>query len=94
MAGATTSMSIRMDRTVKEQSQQLFKSLGLDMTTAINIFLWQSLIHKGIPFEVTFNGADSTFMQRLAEADADTDTDIHGPFYSVKDLMKDRNADD
>ena len=92
MAGATTSMSIRMDRTVKEQSQQLFKSLGLDMTTAINIFLRQSLIHKGIPFEVTFNGADSTFMQRLAEADADTD--MHGPFYSVKDLMEDLNADD
>ena len=42
MAGTTTSMSIRMDRAVKEQSQQLFKALGMDMTTAINIFLRQA----------------------------------------------------
>ena len=67
MAGATTTMSIRMDRTVKEQSQQLFKSLGMDMTTAINIFLRQALIKRGLPFEVTAEGADSIMMQRLAE---------------------------
>lgn len=59
MAGSTTSMSIRMDRVVKEQAQQLFKSLGMDMTTAINIFLRQALIRKGLPFEVTIKGADS-----------------------------------
>ena len=46
MTGSTTSMSIRMDRVVKEQAQQLFKSLGMDMTTAINIFLRQALIRK------------------------------------------------
>lgn len=92
MAGATTSMSIRMDRTIKEQSQQLFKSLGLDMTTAINIFLRQALIKKGLPFEVTTEGASSTLMQRLAEAD--NDPDIHGPFQSVQALMEDLNADD
>lgn len=92
MAGATTSMSIRMDRVVKEQAQQLFKSLGMDMTTAINIFLRQALIRKGLPFEVTAEGADSTLMQKLAEAEADPD--IHGPFHTVQALMDDLNADD
>ena len=92
MAGATTTMSIRMDRTVKEQSQQLFKSLGMDMTTAINIFLRQALIKRGLPFEVTAEGADSIMMQRLAEAE--NDHDIHGPFNTVQELMEDLNADD
>lgn len=92
MAGTTTSMSIRMDRTVKEQSQQLFKALGMDMTTAINIFLRQALIKKGLPFEVTAEGADSILMQRLAEAD--NDHDIHGPFNTVQALMEDLDADD
>ena len=92
MAGATTTMSIRMDRTVKEQSQQLFKSLGMDMTTAINIFLRQALIKRGLPFEVTAEGADSIMMQRLAEAE--NDHDIHGPFNTVQELMDDLNADD
>ena len=92
MAGAMTTMSIRMDRAVKEQSQQLFKALGMDMTTAINIFLRQALIKKGLPFEVTAEGADSILMQRLAEAD--NDHDIHGPFNTVQALMEDLNADD
>ena len=92
MAGATTTMSIRMDRTVKEQSQQLFKSLGMDMTTAINIFLRQALIKRGLPFEVTAGGADSIMIQRLAEAE--NDHDIHGPFNTVQELMEDLNADD
>ena len=92
MAGATTTMSIRMDRTVKEQSQQLFKSLGMDMTTAINIFLRQALIKRGLPFEVTAEGADSIIMQRLAEAE--NDHDIRGPFNTVQELMEDLNADD
>ena len=92
MASATTSMSIRMDRVVKEQAQQLFKSLGIDMTTAINIFLRQALIRKGLPFEVTAEGADSTLMQKLTEAEADPD--IHGPFHTVQALMDDLNADD
>ncbi len=92
MASATTSMSIRMDRVVKEQAQQLFKSLGMDMTTAINIFLRQALIRKGLPFEVTAEGADSVLMQKLAEAEADSD--IHGPFHTVQSLMDDLNADD
>ena len=92
MAGATTTMSIRMDRTVKEQSQQLFKSLGMDMTTAINIFLRQALIKRGLPFEVTAEGADSIMMQRLAEAE--NDHNIHGPFNTVQELMDVLNADD
>ena len=92
MASATTTMSIRMDRTVKEQSQQLFKSLGMDMTTAINIFLRQALIKRGLPFEVTAEGADSIMMQRLAEAE--NDHNIHGPFNTVQELMEDLNADD
>jgi len=92
MTGATTTMSIRMDRTVKEQSQQLFKSLGMDMTTAINIFLRQALIKRGLPFEVTAEGADSIMIQRLAEAE--NDHNIHGPFNTVQELMEDLNADD
>ena len=48
----TTSMTIRMDPEIKKQSQELFHSLGLDMTTATNLFLRQSLMHRGLPFAV------------------------------------------
>ncbi|MDD6127664.1 MAG: type II toxin-antitoxin system antitoxin, RelB/DinJ family, partial [Veillonellaceae bacterium] len=42
-------MTIRMDPEIKKESQELFRSLGLDMTTAINLFLRQSLMHRGLP---------------------------------------------
>ncbi|WP_294160628.1 type II toxin-antitoxin system RelB/DinJ family antitoxin [uncultured Selenomonas sp.] len=48
----TTSMTIRMDPEIKKEAQELFRSLGLDMTTAINLFLRQSLMHRGLPFAV------------------------------------------
>ena len=45
--GATKSvnMNIRMDETTKKQAQQLFAEFGLDMTTAINMFLKQSILY-------------------------------------------------
>ena len=47
-----TSMNIRLDSEVKEQAQQVFNHLGIDMTTAINIFLRQAIQYQGLPFDV------------------------------------------
>ena len=47
---ATTNLNIRMDKDVKDQAEQIFSALGLNMTTAINIFLKTSIREKGIPF--------------------------------------------
>ena len=47
---SNTSMNIRMDNDIKKQAQQLFAQLGLDMTTAVNMFLRQSIRQQGIPF--------------------------------------------
>ena len=47
---ANTSMNIRMDSDVKRQAQVLFAQFGLDMTTAVNMFLRQSIRQQGIPF--------------------------------------------
>ena len=47
---SNTSMNIRMDSEVKKQAQELFAQFGLDMTTAVNMFLRQSIRQRGIPF--------------------------------------------
>ena len=52
MAGATTNISIRMDADLKAQAEALFGELGMNLTTAFNIFVRQSLREGGIPFEV------------------------------------------
>ena len=49
---ATTNMNIRTDVEVKAAAEQLFNELGLNLTTAVNIFLRQAIRTGGIPFEI------------------------------------------
>ena len=46
----TTNLNIRIDKNVKEQSDQIFADLGMNMTTAINLFLRTTIRERGIPF--------------------------------------------
>ena len=82
---ADTSMTIRMNREVKQQAQQIFSDLGMDMTTAINVFLRQAISHKGFPFEVTLKTPNAVTLAAMDAAE--DDKDMHGPFESVSNLM-------
>ena len=46
------SFSIRMDKCLKERSEQVFHALGMTLTTAIQIFLKKAIAEGGLPFEV------------------------------------------
>lgn len=50
---AKTSTSITLDSDLKKASQELFSQLGMDLTTAITIFLKQAIKSHGLPFAVT-----------------------------------------
>ena len=50
---ARTSTNISLDPQLKHDSQELFADLGLDLSTAITLFLKQSLRVQGLPFAVT-----------------------------------------
>ena len=50
--GANANINIRVDGDVKNKAQDLFAALGMDMTTAVNIFLRQVIRTNGIPFEL------------------------------------------
>jgi addiction module antitoxin, relB/dinJ family len=82
-------MSIRLDSEVKEQAQQVFNNLGMDMTTAINIFLRQAIQYQGLPFDVRLDEN-----RRLLEVltDLDQNRNMSQPFESVSDLMEDLRA--
>lgn len=85
-----TSMTIRMNSEIKQQAQFLFAELGLDMSTAINIFLRQSVRESRIPFEI---GAPSPNATTLAAMESsEHGDDLYGPFDSVSALMEALNA--
>ena len=50
---ATTSLvQVRMDSDLKREADKVFKSMGMSMSTAINLLCRQTLIQKGLPFKI------------------------------------------
>lgn len=47
---ATTNLNIRTDKDIKDKAEKIFSELGLNMTTAINMFLRTTIRENGIPF--------------------------------------------
>ena len=51
----TTNLSIRIDRSLKDEADQVFNEMGMNLTTAINIFVRQVVRQKKIPFEISID---------------------------------------
>ncbi len=92
MQTATTTMTIRLDKTVKSQAQSIYSELGIDMTTAINVFLRQSIRSKGFPFEVNLRFPNKETL--LAMHDVQEGKNLVGPFSSVDELTKSLEKND
>ena len=65
-----STMTIRTDPEIKAQAQKVFADLGIDMTTAINVFLRQSIVQRGLPFAVRedpfWSAANQAHLERAA----------------------------
>lgn len=66
---ATTNISIRMDSDLKAQAEELFSELGMNLSTAFNIFVRQSLREGGIPFEIRMEQSNKETMAAMLEAE-------------------------
>lgn len=64
---ATTNLNIRTDKEVKEQAESIFNELGLNMTTAINMFLRTTIREHGIPFSLKLDTPNETTAVAIEE---------------------------
>lgn len=64
-------MSFRVDKNLKTQADELFKSLGMNTSVALNIFLTQSVREQALPFIPNMNAPKPSkeLMESLEEAD-------------------------
>lgn len=88
---AKVSTNITIDAEVKKQAQELFADLGMDLSTAINIYLKKAVAEQGIPFEVTRKIPNEVTAKAIA--DSENENDVYGPFDSVEKLMESLNAE-
>ena len=57
---STASINVRTDAELKKQAQEVFKSIGLDLSTAVNLFLKQTVRANNLPFVVGVANANPT----------------------------------
>ncbi len=66
---ATTNFSVRMDVDLKKQCENLYGELGINLTTAINVFLRQSLRVGGFPFDVRLDQPNKETILAMLESE-------------------------
>ena len=64
---ATTNINVRVDAELKKSAEALFNDLGLNMSTAITMFLKSAVNHDGIPFEIRHQTPNAETKAALAE---------------------------
>ena len=84
---ATTNLNIRIDKAVKDQAEEIFDELGLNMTTAVNMFLRTAIREHGIPFELKLDVPNETTAAAIAEGRKLMD-DPSARRYSSMDALK------
>ena len=89
---AQTSINIRMDENLKRDFDKMCGELGMNMTTAFNIFAKTVVRQQGIPFPIVLDTPNSETLAAIE--DVNRRRNLRGPFNSVQALMEDLNADD
>lgn len=87
----TTPVQVRVDLETKQNAVKLFSSLGLDMSSAINIFLHQCLMKGGLPFEVYNPKYNKETVKAIKDGIKLSKSGKAKRYSSVKDLMNDLN---
>ena len=65
---ATIPTQVRIEENLKQQASELFNQLGLDMSSAINVFLRQAVLRGGLPFSVELPQYKPEVIEAMEEA--------------------------
>lgn len=66
---ATVKINVNTDPKTKQEAEKIFEAIGMNMTTAINVFLKKAIQYKGIPFDVCAEIPNEVTIAALEEGD-------------------------
>ena len=81
------SVSFRIDRNLKEQAAKLFNELGLNMSSAIQVFFRQAVREGGLPFYVTTKVPANNTIAALLEAERIAQDPNHPSYTDMQELL-------
>lgn len=91
----TTLINVNVDKQIKEDATSILKDLGLNMSTAINMFLTQVVKRNGIPFEIVNPTPSKQLLEALREVeDMKKNPDKYPSYDNWEDLKESLLTDD
>ena len=87
----TSTVQVRMDTELKKQVEKTLKSMGLNMSTAINLFIHQVANQGKIPFEIYAVDTPNKETKKILDEVRD-EKNLIGPFKNTKAMMEHLNA--
>lgn len=83
--------NISVDQELKKQAVELFNKFGLDLSTAISLFLSQSVREQRIPFEIRLNIPNQTTTEALNEfSEMKKDKKKYKRYNSLSELLEEK----
>ena len=89
MATTTVSLSVRTDPTLKKQAEKFLDDVGLNMSTAINLYLRKIVLEQRIPFEISLPQLSAESRAALQEAEELKKPSVGKVFKSIDELRED-----
>ena len=87
---AKTSTNITIDTDIKAKAQELFADFGLDLSTAINMFLRQSIRENAIPFNISREVPNADTVAAMKEVEEmRKHPEKYKSYSNVEDMMED-----
>ena len=83
-------VTARVDENVKKEAETLFKKMGLNMSTAMNLFLKKCILEQGIPFELKVPNRET----RKVLDEVEKGVGLSKTFDSIDELMEDLENDE
>ena len=84
----TSPTQVRIDSEIKRQATELFSTLGLDMSSAVNLFLYQCVLRGGLPFSVEIPKYNKETLNAMAEAIRISNDDSVKGYTSMNELKR------
>ena len=87
---STSLINVRLDAELKQEAEELFAALGLNMSSAIGMFLRQAVRDQGIPFRVCiYPQPNATTLDAMREAERIARDPNAKSYSNAAELIKD-----
>jgi DNA-damage-inducible protein J len=94
-----TNLNIKIDRNLKAEADRLFNEMGMNLTTAVNVFVRQAVLERAIPFRINRGIANEGISESIEQRRASLQevrnllADVDGNNIDLEEMKAERRAE-